>query len=273
MTARFWQRYVNFAGISGDDLDIYFRVKGEEPARCDVTVYNLSQDTISKFKVGDIVELEAGYRDDHGIIFTGKIQEPIETEREGSDIATHFYLADVSEYQLRRVISVLNIAKGTPIIDAIKAVLTVVGIPVGKTDRFISKFHQQMIIVDRVARDILMNEHDGLVSLLAMMEGSCEFFIRDGQAYIVKKETKDTEKIDLSADTGLLEVEKLEIENEEIQESDTRYKIKSLLIWQLRRKMRINLQSKQVSGDFEVVKFEHICNDAAYYTVCELRAI
>ena len=272
MTERFWRRYINFAGISGDDLDIYFRIKGEEPAICDVTVYNLSQDTISKFKVGDIVELEAGYRDDHGIIFTGKIQEPIETEREGSDIATHFHLADASEYQLQRVISVLNIAKGTPIIDAIKTILTELEIPIGKADAFTTKFDSQIVISDRVAKDILINGKDSFKNELAEKEGSCEFFMRDGKAYIVKEETRDTEKVNLSADTGLLEVEKLEIENEETQESDTRYKIKSLLIWQLRRKMRINLQSKQVSGDFEVVKFEHICNDAAYYTVCEVRA-
>ena len=62
--------------VSLEDLHCKIVVSGAEtgaPNRCDVNIYNISQQTVSSIKAGDKITIDAGYKDLHGVIFEGEI--------------------------------------------------------------------------------------------------------------------------------------------------------------------------------------------------------
>lgn len=60
-------------------------------------VYNLSNSTINKFKVGNTIRLTAGYGNDTGIIFEGYISK-VKTDNEGVERITTIYALDDVKY-------------------------------------------------------------------------------------------------------------------------------------------------------------------------------
>ncbi|WP_156967447.1 hypothetical protein [Geoglobus ahangari] len=81
------------------------------------------------------------------------------------------------------------------------------------------------------------------------------YYIKDGKGYFVPKDNT-AEQIVLSSETGLLEVRRVDDESEEKQE---KYRLKSLLIWKAAVDTRIKLDSIKVKGSFKVVEYEHRC--------------
>lgn len=59
-----------------DELHCKISISGAttgSPNICDVNIYNIAYNTVAKIKAGDILTVDAGYKDLHAIIFTGKI--------------------------------------------------------------------------------------------------------------------------------------------------------------------------------------------------------
>ena len=81
--------------INSDDLDVEFEVKFDddlEPNEAEVTVYNLSDNTINKFgqsalKYKNTISIEAGFNDDIGLIFKGYVKK-LGTTYSGADKVT-----------------------------------------------------------------------------------------------------------------------------------------------------------------------------------------
>lgn len=61
------------------------------------TIYNLSQNTINKFKIGNTINCTAGYGVDRGIIFEGWISD-VKTKIDGVDKITTVYAIDGINY-------------------------------------------------------------------------------------------------------------------------------------------------------------------------------
>ena len=77
----FWKRYtklqIGSKVITSDDLDIYFKVAvstDNEGDTAEITVFNLSNTTKETLEPDLPVNLQAGYEDDYGSVFLGKIK-------------------------------------------------------------------------------------------------------------------------------------------------------------------------------------------------------
>lgn len=76
--------------FSFENLDIEFEIDSKDDISSDLAkiyIYNLSKSTLEKLKKGQALVVEAGYKDNSGIIFNGTIDD-IKTELEGTDYKT-----------------------------------------------------------------------------------------------------------------------------------------------------------------------------------------
>ena len=75
--------------FSNKDLEIRFDVPFDDDAKPNtsiVEIYNLSKDSINRMQKGDTCTIQAGYKDDYGVIASGKITK-ILTNRNGTGIS------------------------------------------------------------------------------------------------------------------------------------------------------------------------------------------
>ena len=94
MMAKLWKqiRLITIGEIVFDyeELDIDFEVKCTDDNKSDIAtikLYNLSETTRQKLKLNQDVSIDAGYRELHGVIFNG-IVENITTSRDENDFIT-----------------------------------------------------------------------------------------------------------------------------------------------------------------------------------------
>ncbi|RLI74128.1 hypothetical protein DRP05_10620 [Archaeoglobales archaeon] len=252
---RYYELHIANKVLTIDDFDIFFRVKGKanEAATAEITIFNLSEATRQEIKAGSPLVLIAGYRDDYGVVFQGTVKRA-EMTIEGADVATEIIAVD-NLADLKKKIKI-TVPEGTDFADIAKRVFQQAGIAIGKIDSTNYSIKRPLTFSDA-----------GLLVLSQLAEETgYTYFVQDGKAYFVKKDNI-IEQIILNSETGLLEVTRVEDENEEQQE---KYKVKSLLIWKGKLDTRIKLESIKISGRFKVVAYEHACMQDEYYSEFEV---
>lgn len=91
--------------FDGDDLEIRFNVPFDDDSKPNVStlqIYNLTDNTINKITKGSNVSLNAGYKDDHGLIVEGKITSVV-TKYEGVDKITTIKFKEGKDYSGTKV--------------------------------------------------------------------------------------------------------------------------------------------------------------------------
>lgn len=86
--------------LDNDSFDMEFDIPFDDDMtanEAEFIIYNLTENTSNKFKVGNTISLKAGYGDDTGIIFDGYISK-VKTVREGVDKITTIYALDDVKY-------------------------------------------------------------------------------------------------------------------------------------------------------------------------------
>jgi len=108
----FWNRMIELqvgsTVITLDDLDIEFVIENDDESKAgtaEIAIYNLGKSK-SAFKKDELVQLKAGYKDDYGIIFYGKIDK-VWDEKDGADIKTVVQASDMTK-QLAKHIPIPN---------------------------------------------------------------------------------------------------------------------------------------------------------------------
>lgn len=130
-----------------DALDIEFKVEKTdqpEPNKCSITVYNLNPDhrgellrasgtQLEKSKRKPIhVELDVGYRDQHGIIFSGDLRN-LEVRQDGVDVKTVVFGHD-GGHSFKTATVERSFAAGTPLATALRACAEALGVGFGNID-------------------------------------------------------------------------------------------------------------------------------------------
>ena len=87
---------------------------------------------------------------------------------------------------------------------------------------------------------------------------------QDGLGYFVKR-TYNAEVIVLDSESGLMEVQDVSEEGK-----TSAYRVRCLFNWKIRQNTIIQVNSLNVSGNFKVTKFKHICRNEDYYTEAEV---
>ena len=249
-------------------MDIEFTVNFDddmEANEAEIIIYNLSDNTINQFKNKSKISIEAGYKGDTGVIFSGYITK-VRTKREQADrITTIKCIDDVAEH----TISEITYAAGTKASYILKDLLKKTGTPIAVFNmrRDWTYENEQKVDGD------LMNNINKFSEVCGVST-----YIKNGKIYSRHIKEGDNLYFNLSEETGLIGTPE-EFEEEKslvMQEADVEngkkrvdysetikgYDCESLLQHRFSAGGIINLKSQNANGEFRICSGEHIFNES-----------
>lgn len=285
--SEFWERIVKLqvgsTVITLDDLDIEFVIENDDESTAgtaEIAVYNLGQSK-SAFKKDEMVQLKAGYKDDYGIIFYGKIDK-VWDELDGADVKTVLQASDMTKQLFMAKPICKKYPKGTSVAAIVQDLFSEAGIPVGKIDDPSITLEKDMVFGGTATSTphAILTEHilplvngnklkglqlDGALARIGEITDLYTVFIgQDGMGYFVKR-NYNAEAIVLDSESGLMEVQDVSKEGE-----TAAYKVRCIFNWKIRQGTIVQIDSITVSGNFKVTKFKHVCRGEEYYTEAEV---
>lgn len=248
-------------------LTVYFDVdfddsEGVNPTK--ITVYNLSEQTISGIKVGSRLTLSAGYQSDIGVISESVIKAS-DTRWQGVDKITEINCIDgVGNYLSAKVSK--TFAPGT-------AASVVLRYLIGEAGLGIGDLSPPVDFVYRNGKTVKGNVSDHLKSVVK--DCKAKMHIHRDRIFIRDSTKGDNIGFVVNKDSGLIdEPEKImeEITDKKTSKKTTRigWKLKMLLNHRLTADSVIVLQSRKATGNFRVAKGKHTSNGSSFYTEVEV---
>ncbi len=285
--SEFWDRMVELqvgsTVITLDDLDIEFVIENDDESKAgnaEIAVYNLGQSK-SAFKKDELVQLKAGYKDDYGIIFYGKIDK-VWDEKDGADVKTVLQASDMTKQLFMAKPICKKYPKGTSVADIVKDMFAEAGIPVGKIEDPGIVLEKDMVFGGTTTSTphVILTEQimplvngfnikgvqlDGALARISEISDTYRAYVgQDGMGYFVKR-SYNAEAIVLDSESGLMVVQDVSEEGK-----TTAYKVRCIFNWKIRQGTLVQLKSINVSGNFKVTKFKHVCRGEEYYTEAEV---
>lgn len=236
--------------LSSETLDLEFEVPFDddmEPNEAEITIYNLSDNTIRHLKPGAGISIEAGYRGDTGVLFKGYISK-VKTTRQGADRATVLYaLDDIKDHRMES----LAFSKNTKASAILRALLEKTGMP---------------IAVFKVRRDHTYKNAqtvDGdLMENIKRYAGVCGISVYLSKGQIVARYIKEGDNLNfnVSSDTGMMGAPSAyeeEMTFEDGKETVSGYEVDMLLQHRMCAGAVVNLKSQEASGTYRVCSGRH----------------
>ncbi len=257
--------------LKSSELDIEFVVRFDddmEANEAEIIVYNLSKNTISNLapsavKKNNKVSIEAGYKGDTGVIFSGYITK-VKTKYENADkVTTIQCIDDIEEH----IITEVTYAGGTAASYILKDLLEKTGIPIDvfKTRRDWTYTEEQKVDGDLMGSIKKYSEVCGVST-----------YISNGKIYSRYIKEGDNLYFELSEETGLIgSPEEFEEENslvmqeadekagtEKVDYSETKngYECDSLLQHRFSAGGIVKLKSRDANGEYRICSGEHRFN-------------
>lgn len=168
------------------------------PNYSQITVYNLSQESIASIVAGDRVILEAGYENgNYGMIFSGEIIQPMVSRESSTDIALTLIVQDGDAY-LNSAFTAQTIAKSSTQADIVNACLS------GRTDVSAGLITSELNS-SRLARGkVLFGKSSKYLSKVANGSAS-QLYIEDGKVNIIAaSDYASDQAVELNPATGLI---------------------------------------------------------------------
>jgi len=239
--------------IRSDDLDFEFTVPFDddmEANEAEMIIYNLSQQTVSELKIKSSITIEAGYKEDTGVIFKGFITK-ITTSYDGTDkIITIKALDDFT----KKTVENLSFAQNTKASAILKTLIDKTGIPVA-----VYKIRSDHTYTSEQTVDGDLMEN---IKKYAQVCG-ISVFVNKGQIYARHIKEGDNLNFTVQPDTGLIgypEPYEEEVTAEDFKETISGYNLTMLLQHRMATAGIINLSSKIAKGSFRIRSGEHIFN-------------
>lgn len=236
--------------IKSAELDLEFTVPFDddmEANEAEIIVYNLSETTINNLKCKAGISIEAGYKNDTGVIFKGFINK-ITTKYEGADkITTIKCLDDVTKKSVEN----LSFAKNTKASYILKTLVDKTGIPVAVFKMRRDHTYENEQTVDG---DLMEN-----IKKYAKVCG-VSVYVNKGRIYARHIKEGDNISFTVQADTGMIgspEPYEEEITAEDFKETINGYNITMLLQHRMTTAAIINLSSRIAKGKFRVNSGTH----------------
>lgn len=260
---KFWIREANLkAGgkeFTLDDFDMKFRVPfstKSEPDISEITLYNLTQNTISGIEAKAYIILNAGYRGDVGNILSGKL-ESISSEWQGVDKVTTLTVSD-GGFEWRNTYVQKAYQAGSTAKYIMQDLAGMLGLEVAEIE-------PKKDITYQLGKSISGKVEEALKRLVKDTES--KMYISKGRVYIRDRNKGTVTGFLLDSDHGLIgSPEKVEEEDDKGKKV-IKYKVKSLLNYKLGVDSLIQIKSKTINGNFRVESGEHLGgNEGDYYT-------
>lgn len=239
--------------IRNDEIDFEFEVEFDDNVEADVieiTVYNLTDNTINQFSKGKKITVEAGYGTDTGVIFTGIIQQRKSRWDEVDKIMTVRAIDDQSREEMQ--VESITYRAGTKASYILRDLCGRTGLPVA---------------VFKTVRDYTYTDEthvDGDLSrAIQQYADVCKVsaYVCKSKIYVRPLSDGDNTSFILSADTGLLKVEEFEEEVESRTEGYTDiikgFNVTLLGQHRIQTASIITLKSKNYNGVFRVKSGSH----------------
>lgn len=248
--------------FSSDDYRIEFRIDFDDdptPNTSEITIYNLSQSTINSFKKNDRVTLNAGYKNDKGVVLSGLITKVL-TKREGTDHPTTISVIDSQPLNSDKTTN-KTYKKGVKASYIVNDLANILGVKLAALKLPNDKTYAKGYSVN-----------GSIVEAMKAVVKDCggRFYISRGKAYARSiKEGDDTQFV-LSTDTGLIGSPEPYEEETDDKKGRKGYKVKSLLQYRMNTASIIQLESMHVKGRYRVKKGSHYWQGNNFYTEVEV---
>lgn len=281
--------------FNGDDFTIYFTVPfddGGEPNIAEIEIYNLAEGSIVNLNKRKKITINAGYKGDVGVIFSGEIQTPI-TDWEGVNKVTSLDCIDSGEtWYIKRIKRTYK--KNTTGWQILNDLLKQTGLGIGalnlpKNITYISgkTFDTTMAeAIAEVARDCgaKMYVNKGRVFVRPKREGDNIYFVIDKnhgligsptriekeERYNVVEKVKVAKKERIKGTRKYKTVTKYENKNVAKTRIKKGWKVVSLLNHRVTTDSIFEIRSKTANGRFRVETGQHRCYGSTFYTEMEV---
>ncbi|MBR5823722.1 MAG: hypothetical protein IKY67_06235 [Paludibacteraceae bacterium] len=242
-------------------LDIEFEVPFDddtEANEAEIKIYNLTKQTIERFKTDEEISIIAGYGNDTGVIFTGVISS-VKTRRTGQDKVTIIAAVDDVKRKEKDIESI-SFKAGVKASYVLKTLVSKLNLP---------------IAVFNVRRDHTYTEavtiSGGLMSNIKQYAEVCgvSAYICKRKIYVRHLSEGDDLNFTIKTDTGLIgspEEFVEEVKNEDYEDKINGVKFKMLLEHRVTTAGIITLESREINGKFRVREGVHVCNEGEFYT-------
>lgn len=238
--------------INSDELDVEFDIPFSDSIESDeaeIAIYNLTENSIEQLKYNQEISITAGYGNDLGLIFLGRIIS-ITTKFDKNDKKTTIQALD-SQSLKDRVIESIAYQKNASASYILKDLVGRTKIPVA-----VFKTLRDYTYKDGTTIDGNLNEK---INNFAKVCG-VSAFIHKGKWHIRNIKDGDNISFTVNQDTGLLgspEEFEEEITAEEFSDTIKGCKVKMLLQHRIGVASIINLSSREVKGTFRVRNGNH----------------
>ena len=215
----------------------------------EIRIYNLTEGTRNKFKIGNSVAVTAGYGDDTGLVLQGWICD-IKTECSGADTALVLYVIDSIDYDEKAVCDKIY-EENTLASRILKDLLTRTGLEIAEFTIQRDYMYRQEVKVTGSLMDNIKTYSDvcGVSAYVNRQKIYCKPIWLGWNTYFT-----------ISPETGMIDSpEKVtESNRSEIYEDIfSGYKVKMLIQHRMNTAAIVGIKSKICKGDFRVVGGKH----------------
>lgn len=254
--------------INSNDLDFEFVVPFDddpEVNESEIKVYNLSKHTLGYIRAGKPFSIEAGYKNDKGVIMAGYTSNVV-TKHDGVDKVTTIHVLDNKGTKDRSIENV-SYSEGTKASYILRDLLNRLNLNIAVFSPRRDHTYKDKVTVDGEIMDSIKkySEVCGIST-----------YINKGKIYARSLNEGDNIQFDVSVDTGLIgtpEAFEEEVVAEDYKDVVKGYRLKMLLQHRMTTAAIIRLKSLDVSGTFRVRSGKHIFNESEAITEVEVVAL
>lgn len=251
--------------IRSNDLDLEFTVNFDddlEANEAEVIVYNLSTDTIQKLKYKAWMSIEAGYKDDTGVIFRGYI-DSISTTFDGADKITKIKCFD-DILPMNKAVKSVTYKKNTKATYILRDLLDKVGLDIEVFNPRRDWTYKDETTVDG---NLLEN-----IKTYAEVCG-ISVYINQSKIYARHLWEGDNINFQVNEDTGMIGTPEFFTEEstaEDYTDIVNGYHVKMLLQHRMTTAALVTLNSRETVDTFRVRRGKHIFNESEAVTEIEV---
>lgn len=236
--------------VSSETLDVEFTVPFDddmEPNEAEIGIYNLSENTRKQLKKGDSITINAGYKGDTGVIFSGFITK-VTTEYDGPDKLTTIKAADdIKDHKIES----MSFAAKTKASYILKKLIDKTGIPV-------AVFNPRR---DHTYKDSQTVDGD-LMEKIKQYAEVCgiSVYVSKGKIYARHIKEGDETNFNVSVETGLIGSPSSyteEVTAADYTDTVNGYNAEMLLQHRMSAGAVVKLKSKHANGTFRVCSGVH----------------
>ena len=254
--------------LTNAELDMEFSIPFDDDVQAneaEIVVYNLSKTTRTSLHYDAVITVSAGYADDTGVVFAGRISK-VTTKHDGTDLKTTICAIDDRSLQEREITNVA-FAANVSASYILKSLLEKVGLPIAVFNTRYDYTYADAVNID-----------GGLMENIKRYASVCgvSCFINRGKIYALNVTASPLDlQFTVSADTGMIgspEEFTEEVEEDSYQETVKGYRVQMLLQHRMTCGAVCNLRALDVSGKFYVRSGSHTYNSTECITEVEMIA-